>query len=290
MTLLYILGLTVALCFIAIKAEGIFVSEDGIKIKDEMFPLYIPNDTVISITLLDRVPRILMKTNGANFGRIFKGKCKIMRSDAAEKATMYLRNRMSNVIEIKTVNGSVFINRKNEALTQQLFDEMKNTVKVVKESELDYCAKPRKNYRSVLMTIAFVALLMGPVFFMNYNNEIVVNDKAIEIKGEYAMTIPFSDIDTVLLVEELPSIKLRTNGISTRKVNIGKFKMSDGNKCRLYVNKDVPLFIEIKCQKANDESQKSLIFINRKTVDETKTLFEEINSIRNICRDVSITP
>ena len=272
--------MTVALCFIAIKAEGIFVSEDGIKIKDEMFPLYIPNDTVISITLLDRVPRILMKTNGANFGRIFKGKCKIMRSDAAEKATMYLRNRMSNVIEIKTVNGGVFINRKNDALTQQLFDEMKNTVKVVKESELDYCAKPRKNYRSVLMTIAFVALLMGPVFFMNYNNEIVVSDKAIEIKGEYAMTIPFSDIDTVLLVEELPSIKLRTNGISTRKVNIGKFKMSDGNKCRLYVNKDVPLFIEIKCQKANDESQKSLIFINRKTVDETKALYEEIfNSI-----------
>lgn len=280
MTLLYILGLTVALCFIAIKAEGIFVSEDGIKIKDDMFPLYIPNDIIISITLLDRVPRILMKTNGANFGRIFKGKCKIMRSDAAEKATMYLRNRMSNVIEIKTVNGSIFINRKNDALTQQLFDEMKNTVKVVKESELDYCAKPRKNYRSVLMTIAFVALLMGPVFFMNYNNEIVVSDKAIEIKGEYAMTIPFSDIDTVLLVEELPSIKLRTNGISTRKVNIGKFKMSDGNKCRLYVNKDVPLFIEIKCQKANDESQKSLIFINRKTVDETKALYEEIfNSI-----------
>ena len=280
MTLLYILGLTVALCFIAIKAEGIFVSEDGIKIKDDMFPLYIPNDIIISITLLNSVPRILMKTNGANFGRIFKGKCKIMRSDAAEKATMYLRNRMSNVIEIKTVNGSVFINRKNDALTQQLFDEMKNTVKVVKESELDYCAKPRKNYRSVLMTIAFVALLMGPVFFMNYNNEIVVSDKAIEIKGEYAMTIPFSDIDTVLLVEKLPSIKLRTNGISTRKVNIGKFKMSDGNKCRLYVNKDVPLFIEIKCQKANDESQKSLIFINRKTVDETKALYEEIfNSI-----------
>ena len=270
--------MTVALCFIAIKAESIFVSEDGIKIKDDMFPLYIPNDIIISITLLNSVPRILMKTNGANFGRIFKGKCKIMRSDAAEKATMYLRNRMSNVIEIKTVNGSVFINRKNEALTQQLFDEMKNTVKVVKESELDYCAKPRKNYRSVLMTIAFVALLMGPVFFMNYNNEIVVSDKAIEIKGEYAMNIPLSDIDTVLLIEKLPSIKLRTNGISTRKVNIGKFKMSDGNKCRLYVNKDVPLFIEIKCQKTNDESQKSLIFINRKTVEETKALFEEINS------------
>lgn len=282
MTLLYILGLTVALCFIAIKTERIFVSEDGIKIKDDMFPLYIPNDIIISITLLDRVPRILMKTNGANFGGIFKGKCKIMRNDAAEKVTMYLRNRRSSVIEIKTVNGSIFINRKNDALTQELFNEMKNTVKIVKESELDYCAKPRRNFRSVLMTIAFVALLMGPVFFMNYNNEIVVNDKAIEIKGEYAMNIPLSDIDTVLLIEKLPSIKTRTSGISTRKVDIGNFKMSDGNKCRLYINKDVPLFVVIKRQKANDESQKLLIFINKTTIEETKVLYDEIfNSMYN---------
>lgn len=282
MTLLYILGLTVALCFIAIKTERIFVSEDGIKIKDDMFPLYIPNDIIISITLLDRVPRILMKTNGANFGGIFKGKCKIMRNDAAEKVTMYLRNRRSNIIEIKTVNGSIFINRKNDALTQELFNEMKNTVKIVQESELDYCAKPRRNFRSVLMTIAFVALLMGPVFFMNYNNEIVVNDKAIEIKGEYAMNIPLSDIDTVLLIEKLPSIKLRTNGISTRKVDIGNFKMSDGNKCRLYINKDVPLFVVIKRQKANDKSQKLLIFINKTTIEETKVLYDEIfNSMYN---------
>ncbi|MBR4156494.1 MAG: hypothetical protein IKU01_07315 [Bacteroidales bacterium] len=276
MILFYILGLVVAFCFITLKAETIFVSEDGVNIKDNFYPLYIPNDIIISITLLNSVPRILMKTNGANFGRIFKGRCKIMRSDAAEKVTMYLRDRRSTVIEIKTVNGSVFINRKNDALTQQLFDEMKNTVKIVKESELDYCAKPRRNYRSILMTIAFTAVLFGPLFFMNYDSEIIVTDNAIEIKGEYAMTIPFSDIDTVLLIEELPSIKLRTNGISTGKVDIGNFKMSDGDKCRLYINKDVPSFIEIKCQKANDESQKLLIFINKTTVEETKALCEEI--------------
>ena len=198
---------------------------------------------------------------------------------------MYLRNRRSNVIEIKTVSGSVFINRKNDALTQQLFDEMKNTVKIVKESELDYCAKPRRNYRSILMTIAFTAALLGPLFFMNYNSEVIITDSAIEIKGEYAMNIPLSDIDTVLLVEELPSIKLRTNGISTRKVDIGNFKMSDGNKCRLYINKDVPLFVVIKRQQTTDNRQqtssKSLIFINRKTVEETKALYEEINLVRN---------
>ena len=286
MTLLYyILGLTIALCFIAVKVESIFVSEDGIEIKDNMYPLYIPNDIIVSITLLNGVPRILMKTNGANFGRIFKGKCKIMRDGAAEKVTMYLRNKRSNVIEIKTVNGSIFINRKNDALTQQLFDEMKSTVKIVKESELDYCSKTRRNYRSILVIVAFTAALLGPLFFMNYNSEIIVTYDFIEIKGEYAMTIPFSDIDTVMLVEKLPPIKTKTNGISTRKVNIGKFKMSDGEKAKLYINKDVPLFIEIRRDvtpvASGDNSQQSLIFLNRKTVEETKALYEEINSVRN---------
>ncbi|MBR5147110.1 MAG: hypothetical protein IKW54_05745 [Bacteroidales bacterium] len=286
MTLFYILGLTIALCFIAVKVESIFVSEDGIEIKDNMYPLYIPNDIIVSVTLLNSMPRILMKTNGANFGRIFKGKCKIMRNNATEKVTMYLRNKMSNVIEIKTVNGSVFINRKNDALTQQLFDEMKSTVKIVKESELDYCSKPRRNYRSTLMIVAFTAALLGPLFFMNYNSEIIVTDNVIEIKGEYAMTIPFSDIDTVLLIEKLPPIKTRTNGISTRKVNIGKFKMSNGQKANLYINKDVPLFIEIKCQQTTDNGQQtssksSLIYVNGKTVEDTKALYEEINSVKN---------
>ena len=282
MTLLYyILGLTIALCFIAVKVESIFVSEDGIEIKDSMYPLYIPNDIIVSITLLNSVPRILMKTNGANFGRIFKGKCKIMRNNATEKVTMYLRNKRSNVIEIKTVNGSIFINRKNDALTQQLFDEMKSTVKIVKESELDYCSKPRRNYRSTLMIVAFTAALLGPLFFMNYNSEIIVTGNVIEIKGEYAMTIPFSDIDTVLLVEKLPPIKTRTNGISTRKVNIGKFKMSNGQKANLYINKDVPLFIEIRPIANGQMLKAQLVFLNRKTVEDTKALYEEINSVRN---------
>ena len=279
MTLFYILGLTIALCFIAVKVESIFVSEDGIEIKDNMYPLYIPNDIIVSITLLNSMPRILMKTNGANFGRIFKGKCKIMRNNATEKVTMYLRNKRSNVIEIKTVNGSIFINRKNDALTQQLFDEMKSTVKIVKESELDYCSKPRRNYRSTLMIVAFIAALLGPLFFMNYNSEIIVTDDAVEIKGEYAMTIPFSDIDTVLLIEKLPPIKTRTNGISTRKVNIGKFKMSNGQKANLYINKYVPLFIEIRPIANSQMLKTQLIFINRKTVEDTKALYEEINSL-----------
>ena len=114
-----------------------------------------------------------------------------------------------------------------------------------------------------------------------YGNEVVVGNDVIEIKGEYAMTIPVSEIDTVLLIEKLPSIRTKADGISTRKVNIGKFKMIGGDKANLYINKNVDMFIEIKLNAHNSQPKANMIFINRKTVEETKALYEEISLVRN---------
>ena len=271
--------------FLTLKKAIVIVYEDGIKIKDALFPLTISNDTIISISLLDRMPRIVARNNGASLGYVVKGRCRIKRDEfeGSEKATVYQRKRNGKTIEIKTVNGSVFINRGDDFQTEELYNEMKSTIKILKDNELNYAAKRPRNHRNTIaVTLLVIALACIPVFMVDYGNTVTVNNDVIEIKGDYAMNLSLSDIDTVLLVEQLPSIKLRTNGISTRKVNIGNFKMSDGNKCRLYVNNEVPLFVEIKCQQTTDNGQQTLIFINRKTVEETKTLYEEIfNSIRN---------
>ena len=285
MTTMYIvLGIVALFVIFAFVKEKIFIDEDGIKIKDLMYPLTIPNDTIVSISLVDRLPLLVYRTNGTGMGPIQKGYFTVKNSslEHSENATLYIRNKNASAIEIRTVGGLVYINQKNDELTQELFNEMKNTVKILKNNELNLDAKRPKTNRSIFVIVALIAILLAPVLFANYSNEVVVGNDVIEIKGEYAIDIPVTDIDTVLLVEKLPSIKTRANGISTRKVNIGKFKMSDGNKCRLYINKDIPLFIEIR-PKANSQKLKAqLIFINRKTVEDTKALYEEIfNSIRN---------
>ena len=269
---------------LAFVKEKIFVYEDGIKIKDLMYPLTIPNDTIVSINMIDRLPLLIYRTNGTGIGPIQKGYFTVKNSslEHSENATLYIRNKNASAIEIRTVNGLVYINQKNDELTQELFHEIKDTVKILKENELNLNAKRPRTYRSVFVIVVLLEALLAPALFMNYNSKVHIGNDVIEIKGEYAMEIPVTDIDTVLLVEKLPSIRTRANGISTRKVNIGIFKMSDGNKCRLYINKDVPLFVEIKCQQTTDNGQQTLVFINRKTVEETKALYEEIfNSIRN---------
>ena len=284
MTTIYIvLGIVVLFVIFAFIKERIFVYEDGIKIKDLMYPLTIPNDTIVSINMIDRLPLLKYRTNGTGIGPIQKGYFTVKNSflEHSENATLYIRNKNASAIEIRTVNGLVYINQKNDELTQYLFDEMKSTVKILKENELNLNAKRPRTYRSVFVIVVLLEALLAPALFMNYNSKVLVGNDVVEIKGEYSMTIPVSDIDTVLLVEKLPSIRTRANGISTRKVNIGIFKMSDGNKCRLYINKDVDAFVEIKLVAQGSQLQ-DLIFINRKTVEETKTLYEEIfNSIRN---------
>ena len=268
---------------VAFKKETVLIFNDGIKIKDLMYPLWIPNDTIVSINIVDGLPKLIYRTNGTGMGPIQKGYFTIKKNDfdSSENATLYIRNRNIKAIEIKTVNGLVYINYKNDELTQELFNDMKNNVKILKENELNHYAKPPRSKRGILMIGVLMAAVLIPVLFVNYSNEVVINNDILEIKGEYAMSIPLSDIDTVMLIESLPSIKTRTNGISTRKVNIGKFKMSDGEKAKLYINKDVEMFIEIKLNAHGSHSKTNMIFINRKTVEETKALYEEIISVRN---------
>ena len=281
--IIIIVATIIVFVLVAFKKETVLIFNDGIKIKDLMYPLWIPNDTIVSINIIDNLPKLIYRTNGAGMGRVQKGYFTIKKNDFdhSENATLYIRNRNIKAIEIKTVKGLVYINQKNDELTQELFNEMKSTVKILKENELNLDAKRPRSYRSVFVIVVLLGALIAPALFMSYSNEVVVTDDAIEIKDEYAMTIPFSDIDAVMLIEKLPPIKTRTNGISTRKVSIGKFEMKDGQKANLYINKDVEMFIEIKLNAHGSQPKANMIFINRKTVEETKSLYEEISSVWN---------
>ncbi len=282
MTVTFItLGFVLVFLVVSFLQERIYVYDDGIKIKDLMYPLWIQNDTIVSIKMIDNLPSLIYRTNGGGLGRIQKGYYTIKKDgERSENATLYIRNRKVSAIEIRTVKGLIYINRKNDELTQELFDEIKNNVKILKESELNHEAKRPRSYRSVFIIVVFIAALVAyPIFFANYGNEIIVDDNKIEIKGDYSIDIPLSDIDTVLLVESLPDITLRTNGISTNKVNIGNFKMADGNKCRLYVNNSTPMFVEIRLD-AHGSQPTALIFINKKTVEETKALYDKIYDLK----------
>lgn len=278
-TLITVLALTVLFCYAVLRRAKIFVHEDGIRIKDCLYPLFISNETIVSISLLNNMPKLLLRNNGSSFGKIHKGYYKVKKDDGSkEKATLYLQNYKNQVIEIKTVSGLVYINCKNNDLTNELFNEIKRTVRILKDYELNHLAKSPRHYRSIWIILAFIGLILIPILFVDYSNEIDVKNGIIEIKGDYSMDISISDIDTVMLIDDLPAIKLRTNGISTRKVNIGNFKMEDGNRCCLYINNSTQSCIEIRL--SEHISHTKIIFLNSKTNEETKNLFDKIYNLK----------
>lgn len=273
--LAFIIILSIVLIFIVTKPSKFILFEDGISVKDIIYPSYIQADTIVSVSILDKLPKRLLKSNGANFGRILKGGFVIINDECRkEKATLYIRNSKANVIEIRTANDLIYINSNDDEQTKELFDDINKTLNLPPKNKVNTEARMFKPKRFILVVGLFVVLILLPVFFISGSNEFVVNEDSIEIKGDYSMEIPLSDIDTICLVEQLPSIKLRTNGISTKKVNIGNFRMSDGEKCHLYINNvNKDLFIKVKT--SND-----LIFINRETAEETKSLFEEMFNVK----------
>ena len=73
----------------------------------------------------------------------------------------------------------------------------------------------------LLFTLVFV---VGMLFWSDRENTVVWTEKSIEIEGPYGVVIPFEQIESIELLDELPEISSRLHGYSTGSVVKGKFK------------------------------------------------------------------
>ena len=73
----------------------------------------------------------------------------------------------------------------------------------------------------LLFTLVFV---VGMLFWSDRENTVVWTEKSIEIEGPYGVVIPFEQIESLELLDELPEISSRLHGYSTGNVAKGKFK------------------------------------------------------------------
>ena len=73
----------------------------------------------------------------------------------------------------------------------------------------------------LLFTLVFV---VGMLFWSDRENTVVWTEKSIEIEGPYGLDIPFDQIHSLELLDELPEINSRLHGYSTGSVVKGKFK------------------------------------------------------------------
>ena len=124
-------------------------------ISDFAYPANIPNYAIKSITLVEKLPKVLMRSNGYGGLRMWKG---IFRILGGKRALFYVEDHNRGpLIKIETVRESVYINFKDKEQTHQLYDDLTKNVKLLNETELVDC-KVINAKRSWVIVAIFIAI------------------------------------------------------------------------------------------------------------------------------------
>jgi len=115
------------------------------------------------------------------------------------------------------------------------------------------------------VSMAFVVVIL---LLASKPTKIEVGEETVSISGMYGRDIPLSEIVSVELLEEMPSVAIRTNGSSTGKYNKGHFRLKNGESCMMFIRNKAP-YIELR-------TTDNLYYINGDTEEETIEILSKI--------------
>ena len=162
-TWVWTFAITAVLLVLAGKMAKIQLFSDGILIDDFMYPAFIPSNAIQSIKLVYKMPGIGARINGYGGLKTWKG---FYRIQGIRRGVLYVENHFKGpFVEIKTTYDMYYINFKNAELTQQLYDEMNSTLKLVDESRVIDLPKLSQK-RSIVIVVVFVLVLTIPILLL----------------------------------------------------------------------------------------------------------------------------
>ena len=133
------------------------IFSDLIIISDFAYPANIPNYAIKSISMVEKLPKVMMRSNGYGGLKTWKG---IFRILGGKRALFYVEDHFKGpLIKIDTVRESVYINFKDKEQTHRLYDELTKNVKLLNETELVDC-KIVTTKRSWVIVGIFIAITL----------------------------------------------------------------------------------------------------------------------------------
>lgn len=127
--------------------------------------------------------------------------------------------------------------------------------------------------------IACVILTMTGVFIIimfagtNNENEFILNDTDLVVKGQFGENYPLSALVSVELIDEMPAILSKKNGVglSSKHIYKGLFSMDILGDSMLYIHSAEKPFILL-------HTDTKPVLINLKDPDDTRILFNKLES------------
>ena len=130
-----------------------------------------------------------------------------------------------------------------------------------------------KNWIAIIVTIVAFAVILFFFFIGSKPATVEVSEDYITAKGGgYSASIPVADITTTTVLNYWPPISIRTNGVSTDNVNIGHFRLKNGESCMIFACTTGGPLLEVRT--ADDK----LYYLNCATEEETLEMIAKVKS------------
>ncbi len=126
-------------------------------------------------------------------------------------------------------------------------------------------------WKKVLPAGFVVVVFMGVGFFLHagvQEPDIFVKGDEITISGQYGLT---AGVISAQLLDEIPRIKMKTNGLGFGNVRKGDFRLEGWGTCRLFLQSDEGPYIKL-------ETNKMVILLNLDAPGKTRDLFSQIQN------------
>ena len=148
---------------------------------------------------------------------------------------------------------------------------------VIKAQKYNHNKEDKPLAYIVLGIVLFILFFtIGSISHAFIPTKAIFDEEKIEFTGSYGFTLNISDIETVELVDTIPKIKIRTNGVSVGQgyIHKGHYRLETWGLCRLLINSDRPPFLIIT--KKNGEK----IIINNKEKTLTENIYRQIELLK----------
>lgn len=128
----------------------------------------------------------------------------------------------------------------------------------------------------ILVVVMVIVLAVNiPIFTLSYKStDVEITTDYLKVNGMYKQSIHRTNITEIKLLDNMPEIKLRTNGIGLGKIQKGRFKLEGIQSCYLFLESNDGPYIQIT-------TKVYPIFINYKDDAKTLELFNKLDKEYN---------
>ena len=131
----------------------------------------------------------------------------------------------------------------------------------------------KKNWIAIIITVVAFAVILFFFFKGSKPATVEVSGDYITAKGSaYSASIPVADIATTTILSDWPAISHGTDYLSTDKVNIGHFRLKNGESCMIFACTTGGPLLEVRT--ADDK----LYYLNCATEEETLEMIAKVKS------------